>query len=75
MVSSLQGQGGPEMQAMQGLTVPVKLSGPFSAIGWKVDVGSMVGDVAKQKFDMQKDKLRDQLKDKLNEQLKGLFGR
>ena len=75
VVASLQGQGGPEMQAMQGVTVPVKLSGPFSAIGWKVDVGSMVGDVAKQKFEVQKDKLKDQLKDKLNEQLKGLFGK
>ena len=75
VVSSLQGQGGPEMQAMQGLTVPVKLSGPFNAIGWKVDVASMVGDVAKQKFYLQKDKLMDQLKDKLNEQMKGLFGK
>ena len=75
VVASLQGQGGPELQAMQGLTVPVKLTGPFNAIGWKIDVGGMVNDLAKQKFEAQKDKFQDQLKEKLQDQLKGLFGK
>jgi AsmA protein len=86
VVPTLQGQGGPELQAMKGLTLPVKLSGPFTAIGWKIDFAGMVGDLAKQKIDEkkqevkaemqkkveeQKTKLQDQVKDKL----KGLFGK
>ena len=86
VVPTLQGQGGPELQAIKGLTIPVKLSGPFTAIGWKIDFAGMVGDIAKQKLDEkkqevqaevqkkveeQKTRLQDQLKDKL----KGLFGK
>ncbi|MBI1891921.1 MAG: AsmA family protein [Burkholderiales bacterium] len=86
VVSTLQGQGGPELQALKGLTVPVRLSGPFNAISWHIDFQGLVSEVAKQKLqekkeevrsqaqkslDEQKDKVRDQLKD----QLKGLFGK
>ena len=86
VVPTLQGQGGPELQAIKGLTIPVKLSGSFTAIGWKIDFAGMVGDIAKQKLDEkkqevkaevqknveeQKTRLQDQLKDKL----KGLFGK
>ncbi len=31
-----QGQDGPEMAALKGLTVPVKLEGPFSAVSWRI---------------------------------------
>jgi AsmA protein len=86
VVPTLQGQGGPELQELKGLTVPVKLSGPFTAISWKVDLGGMASNRAKEliedkksqlkaesqkKIDEQKDKLQEQLKG----QLKGLFGR
>jgi AsmA protein len=86
VVPTLQGQGGPELQELKGLTVPVKLSGPFTAISWKVDLGGLASNRAKEliedkksqlkadsqkKFDEQKDKLQEQLKG----QLKGLFGR
>jgi AsmA protein len=86
VVPTLQGQGGPELQELKGLTVPVKLSGPFTAISWKVDLGGLASNRAKEliedkksqlkadsqkKFDDQKDKLQEQLKG----QLKGLFGR
>ena len=86
VVPTLQGQGGPELQAIKGLTIPVKLSGPFTAIGWKIDFAGMVGEIAKQKLEEkkqevkaevqkkveeQKNRLQDQLKDKL----KGLFGK
>lgn len=86
VVSTLQGQGGAELQALKGVTIPVKLSGPFTAIAWNIDFAGMVGELAKQKvdekkeevkakaqqaLDEQKNKLQDQLKDKL----KGLFGK
>lgn len=71
VVATLQGQGGPELQALKGLTVPVRLSGPFNAIGWRVDFAGMASELAKQKLDAEKAKVRDQLKDRL----KGLLGK
>jgi AsmA protein len=75
VVTTLQGQGGPELQALKGLTVPVRLSGPFTAIGWKVDFAGMVGDVARQKLDEKKEDVKKKLQDQLQDKLKGLFGK
>lgn len=86
VVSTLQGQGGADLQAMKGLTVPVRLSGPFTAIGWRVDVAGMASELAKQKVDERKDEVKaraqkeiDKQKGKVQEQLekglKGLFGK
>lgn len=79
VVSSLQGQGGPELQALKGLTLPVKLYGPFDAIGWKVDFGGIISGVAKQKVEEKKAEVTEKAKKKIQEQLgdklKGLFGK
>lgn len=86
VVSTLQGQGGPELQALKGVTVPVRLSGPFNAIGWRIDVAGMASELAKQKLDERKGELREKaeksldeqkakVRDQLKEQLKGLLGR
>ncbi|MDQ9170055.1 AsmA family protein [Oxalobacteraceae bacterium R-40] len=83
VVSTLQGQGGPELQALKGVTIPVRLSGPFSAIGWKIDFQGMATELAKQKIDEKKDEVKakaqkelDKQKGKVQEQLlKGLFGK
>lgn len=82
IVPTLQGQGGPELQELKGLTVPVKLSGPFTAIGWKIDFGSMVGSRAKELVEEKKTQLKteaqkkiDTQKEQLQERLKGLLGR
>jgi AsmA protein len=79
VVSSLKGQGGPELQALRGVTIPVKLSGPYTAMSWHVDVAGMAGALAKQKLDEQKEALKSkaqkQIQDGLGNGLKGLFGR
>jgi AsmA protein len=79
VVSTLQGQGGPELQALKGVTIPVKLTGPFTAIGWKIDFGGMVNDLAKQKLDTKKEEIKEEAKTKMEKQLKeglkGLFGK
>jgi AsmA protein len=86
VVSTLQGQGGPELQALKGLTVPVKLSGPFSALSWRIDFSGMARELAQQKVDEKKEEVRskarqaiDEQKGKVQEQLqdrlKGLLGR
>jgi AsmA protein len=86
VVSTLQGQGGPELQSLKGLTVPVRLSGPFAAIGWHVDFRGMASELAKQRIDEKKEELRSQAqkalgdqrnkaRDQVKEGLKGLFGK
>jgi AsmA protein len=86
VVSTLQGQGGPELQALKGVTIPVRLSGPFTAIAWKIDFQGMATELAKQKIDERKDEVKAKVQkqldkqkgkvgEQLQEQLKGLFGK
>ena len=79
VVASTSGQGGKELSQLAGLTVPVKLTGPFDHIQYKVDYGaaaaelakSKVGEKVKESLDKNKGKVEDQVKDRL----KGLLGR
>lgn len=75
IASTLKGQGGPELEELKGLTIPVQLSGPWSAIQWKVDVAGMAEEAVKHKLDEKKDELREKAKDKLRHEFQGLFGR
>jgi AsmA protein len=86
VVTTLQGQGGPELQALRGLTVPVKLSGPFTALGWRIDFTGMARELAQQKIDEKKEQVRAQaqkaieeqkgkVQEQLQDKLKGLLGR
>jgi AsmA protein len=86
VVPNLQGQGGPELQALKGVTVPVKLSGPFTAIGWRIDFAGMASELARQKVDEKKEEVKSKaqkaideqkgkVQDQLQQQLKGLFGK
>jgi AsmA protein len=86
IVSTLQGQGGPELQALKGLTVPVRLTGPFSAMDWHIDFQGMASELAKQKLDEKKaevrsraqkevDQQKSQAQERIKEGLKGLFGK
>jgi AsmA protein len=86
IVSTLQGQGGPELQALKGLTIPIRLTGPFGAIDWRVDFSGIASELAKQKFEEKKEDLKAKaqksleeekakLQNQLKDQLKGLFKR
>lgn len=73
VVATLQGQGGPELQALRGQTVPVRLFGPFTAIDYKVDLAGMAEAAAREKIEQKKDAVEQKAKEKLGEKLKGLF--
>lgn len=75
IVSTLQGQGGPELQALKGLTIPVRLTGPFAAINWHVDFAGLARDVAKEKLGEKKEELKGKARERLQQELKGLFGK
>ncbi|MDD5180804.1 MAG: AsmA family protein [Gallionellaceae bacterium] len=65
LAKTLEGQGGKDN--VGGITVPVRLSGPFTDLKYTLDFGAMVSDAAKQKIEAKKE----EVKTKLNEQLKG----
>jgi AsmA protein len=79
VVETLQGQGGPELQSLRGLTVPVRLSGPFDAVGYRVDAAGLLQDLARRKLQEKlEDKARGTLppaQQQLLEKFKGLFGK
>lgn len=90
VVPTLQGEGGPELEQLKGLTIPVRLSGPYTAIGWKIDFGSLAGNRAKElleqrqtqireeaqkKLDEEKARLEQRLKEQAGDRLKNLLGR
>ena len=81
VVATAKGQGGADLSDLAGVTVPVRLSGPFSDLKYKVDYSAVARDVAKTKIG---EKLREKLGGKpaegqggsnLEQKLKGLFGR
>jgi AsmA protein len=87
IVGTAKGQGGRELADLQGVTVPVRVSGPLDAPSYKLDFAALATDAAKQKVESA---VRDQLERRLGtgakdgkagggggigDQLKGLFGR
>jgi AsmA protein len=58
VTSASAGQGGAELAALKGLTVPVRLTGPFEAVDWKIQWSAVAAGALK-------NKLEDKLKDKL----------
>jgi AsmA protein len=79
VVATSKGQGGAGVEQLSGLTVPVKLSGPFDALKYQVDYGAVAGDLAKSKVGEKVkeglDKNKDKIEDKVRDRLKGLLGR
>jgi AsmA protein len=77
IVATSQGQGGKERDNLAGLTVPVRLTGSFDDLKYKVDFRGMAGQAAKSEVgEKLKDRLGEKLKDeKVRDKLKGLLGR
>ena len=68
VVNTSAGQGGKDLESLAGLTVPVRVSGPFEALSYRIEIGSMVSDTVKQK-------VQESVKTQVQDRLKGLFGR
>lgn len=62
VTGSATGQGGAELAALKGLTVPVRLTGPFDAIDWKVQWSAVAAGALQNKVE---DKLKEKLGTKL----------
>lgn len=90
VVNSDEGQGGAGLGQLKGLTVPVRVSGTFENLSYKIEWGAMLEDATKAQIEAKKaelkakvdeqmketrNKAQDALKGKAMDALKGLFGR
>lgn len=69
VVATLEGQGGRGLEQLKGLTVPIRISGPFASLSYRPDVEAVVKGRAQEKLDEKKQ----ELKQKLQEKLRDLF--
>jgi AsmA protein len=74
VVATSSGQGGEALADLKGLTIPVRASGPFTALKYKLEFGSVLSDSARQKLQEQKEAIKNKLEDRLRSQLPGKHG-
>jgi AsmA protein len=83
VVGTLKGQDGRTVDQLRGVTVPVKLEGPFDKLAWNIDWGvaaqealkSQVAQKLAPKVETEKEKARTAVQQKAREALKGLLQR
>ena len=69
------GRGGKEADKVKGLTVPVRVTGPFDALSYKPELGDLAADMAKAKLEEKAGAITGKGDSKLKDKLKGLFGK
>lgn len=89
VVGTTTGQDGKELAQLKGITVPVRLQGPFDKLKYSLEVKDLVSDATKAQVKQQVDaakeqvkeqvkaqsnEIKDQARDKLKDKLKGLLG-
>ena len=72
VVNTSGGQGGRELDHLKGLTVPVRVSGPFDKLAYNIEFGGLVAEAAKAKVEA---KVKETVQEKSKGVLKGLFKR
>jgi AsmA protein len=75
VVGTSAGQGGKDLDQLKGLTVPVRVSGPFENLAYKIEFGSLVSDVAKAKVEEKTQEVKTKVENAAKDKLKGLFGK
>ncbi|MBX3619450.1 MAG: AsmA family protein [Rhizobacter sp.] len=66
VASTTKGQGGAELEALRGLTIPVHLTGPFEAMDWQIRWSAVAAQALKTEVGS---KLESQAKEKLRQEL------
>lgn len=76
VVETTQGQGGPELEALRGVTIPVRMTGPFDQIRYQIDIASVAAQLAQTKAGQTlTDRVEKLIGPDISNTLKGLFGR
>jgi AsmA protein len=72
VVGTSGGQGAKELAQLQGLTIPVRATGPFDKLSYKIEYAAIAEGALKAKVDEKKEELKQRAKEEL---LKGIFGK
>lgn len=75
VVNTAGGQEGKDLEHLKGLTLPVRLAGPFTQLSYKLELGGLVEEAAKAKVEAKKEEIKTRAEDQLKGKLKGLFGK
>ena len=75
VVGSSAGQGGKDLDKLKGITIPVRVTGPFDALSYKLELGDLAADMAKAQLEGKTEDLKAKAGGKAMDKLKGLFGR
>lgn len=75
LAATSKGQDGRAAADLRGLTVPVRLYGPFASLDYKIEFGDLLKEATRGQIDAQKQKLQDKAREKVGDKLKGLLGR
>lgn len=62
VTNTSKGQGGAELAALRGVTIPVRLAGPFDALDWRIEWSSVAAAAVQRRLE---DKLGEKLGEKL----------
>lgn len=73
IVNTSGGQGGKDLEHLKGMTVPVRVTGPFENLSYKLEFGSLLGEAAKAKVEEKKQEVQQKAKEQVQDKLKGLF--
>jgi len=65
IVAAAAGQGAKDLGQLAGITVPVRLSGPFDEPSWKIEFSGLASEAAKEKVAEARQKAQEQVKEKL----------
>jgi AsmA protein len=75
VVESSTGQGGQDLAALRGVTIPIRISGKFDRPQYSVDVASLAAELAKSQLGDKAQQEINKVVPGLGDALKGLFGR
>ncbi|MBI4293654.1 MAG: AsmA family protein [Betaproteobacteria bacterium] len=75
VVATSAGQGAKDLEHLKGVTVPVRLTGPFDSPSWKIEFADLATEAVKARVEEKKQEVRQKAQDQVREKLKGLFGR
>jgi AsmA protein len=68
VVNTTTGQQGKDLAKLKGVTIPLRMRGPYSQISYSLELGNVVEEVVKEQ-------IKEKAKTELGNKLKGLFGR
>jgi len=75
VVATAGGQGAKDLEHLRGITVPVRLTGPFEDPSWKIEMSGLAREALKARVEEKSKAVRRKAEDQIRNRLKGLFGK